>query len=113
MIKMKILFVCPCWPGIAEAYNEGKEPNGMPGFFNVICELIRRGHEVDLFIYTVRKVELTENQLPSEHWFSKVRIVGIFSLKNYRKIKKVLYEFQFFCRISEESYIRVVRRKGR
>lgn len=91
---MQILIVCPCWPGIVEAYNEGKEPNGMPGFFHVIRELILQGNDVDLFIYSPREIILQKNRRDNDHWFSKVRVVGLLKLQQYDGIKRILYEIK-------------------
>lgn len=89
---MKILIICPCWPGLEEAYNEGVEPNGMPGFYYVLKEMIKQGHEIHLCIYTPREVFFGENCMSKTHWFSNVKIVQLIKLKQFRKLLRVLYE---------------------
>ena len=91
---MRVLIVCPCWPGIEEAYNNGKEPNGMPGFYYVVRELINRGDKVDLFIYTPRDVQFYKNMMPQDHWFSGVTIIQSLTLQKHNGLQRIIYELR-------------------
>ena len=97
---MRLLFVCPRWPGIEEAYNAGREPNGMPGFFAVVHALVKRGYLVDLFIYTPKDISFAENRISKDHWFSAVRIVDVMRIGDYSGIKRILFEVQFAHQLS-------------
>lgn len=108
---MRILYVCPCWPGITEAYNEGKEPNGMPGFFYVLEELIRQENEIDLCIYTSKNVDFGENKMPLSHWFSKVKIVGNIKLHDYEKARRVIYELNILPVILNRYVTQLLNKK--
>ena len=102
MVKVKILFICYSWPGLRESYNEGKEPNGMPGFYYLLKELSFRKYSIDLFIYTPDDFSYSFNHMPKDHWFSAINIKGIYKIKQLNGLSRIIYEYSLIYLMNRE-----------